>query len=138
MERNVKCLKDFLTNQGYTPEEIEKYLKEKGEEQRNTMQRAVVGLFFKNSDFKIMPKAFNQWKRWIENRRLYKRQAAFVVNALRHPLFWSFRKWRNQEEIARNKLKDITKKQLIDKIIQDELAIGSAVSRLGRMDEAID
>jgi hypothetical protein len=30
------------------------------------MHRAVVGLFFRNSDFEIIPKAFNQWRRWVQ------------------------------------------------------------------------
>ena len=29
------------------------------------MHRALVSLFFKKSEFNIMPKAMNQWKRWI-------------------------------------------------------------------------
>ena len=31
------------------------------------MQKAVVGLFFKNTDFKIIPKAMNQWKEWVKS-----------------------------------------------------------------------
>lgn len=42
------------------------------------------------------------------------------------------------EEDAKSRLKDVSKKQLIDKIIQDELAIGSAKSRLERMDDSIE
>jgi hypothetical protein len=90
------------------------------------MHRAIVSLFFKNSDFQIMPKAFNQWKRWILQRKLMKQWAQYTVNALNHPLFWTFRKWKLQDEIAKDKLKNISKKDLIDKIINDEMAIGSA------------
>lgn len=46
--------------------------------------------------------------------------------ALNHPLFWSFRKWKHSQTDGRGKLKDMTKTDLIDKIITDELAIGSA------------
>lgn len=60
------------------------------------------------------------------------------MNSLNHPLHWYFRKWKLSEEIAKDKLKDVPKKDLIEKIIQDELAIGSAQSRLDRMDEAIE
>jgi len=60
------------------------------------------------------------------------------VNGLHHPLFWAFRKWKYQETVARDKLKDITKSELIEKIIADEMAIGSAQSRVSRMDEAIE
>mgnify|MGYP001577315493 FL=1 len=59
MQRKVKCLKDFLTKNGYNPEEVQNYMKEKSETQKGNMMKAVVGFFFKNSDFKIIPKAFN-------------------------------------------------------------------------------
>lgn len=59
MARKVKCLKEFLQNQGYKPEEISDYIKNKSEQQKSNMQKAVVGFFFKNSDFQIIPKAFN-------------------------------------------------------------------------------
>ena len=85
-----------------------------------------------------MPKALGQWKRWVQARKQARRQAAFIVNGLNHPLFWAFRKWKWQDEIARQKLKDMSKKELIDKIIADEMAIGSGQSRLARMEEAID
>ena len=97
-----------------------------------------MSLFFKNSEFQIVPKAMNQWKRWVEIRKLCKREAAFVVNAMNHPMFWAFRKWKYSEEIAREKLKDLTKNELVDKIVADEIAIGSAQSRISRMDDAIE
>ena len=34
------------------------------------MHRAIVGLFFKNSPFEIIPKALNQWKSFIQNHAL--------------------------------------------------------------------
>ena len=43
-----------------------------------------------------------------------------------------------QEHYDKQRLKNVTKKELIDKIIADELAIGSAESRLERMDENIE
>lgn len=36
------------------------------------MHRAIVSLFFKKSDFNIMPKAMNQWKSWVQQRKLMK------------------------------------------------------------------
>ena len=42
------------------------------------------------------------------------------------------------EEDARDKLKHVLKKDLINKIIDDELAIGSAQHRIERMDETIE
>ena len=59
MKRNVKALKDFLVKQGYSEDEIQGYLDEKNDKQKSNMHRAIVGLFFKKSDFKIIPKAFN-------------------------------------------------------------------------------
>jgi hypothetical protein len=44
---------------------------------------------------------------------------------LNHPAAWAFRKWKYQEADAKEKLKQISKNELIDKIIQDEMAIGS-------------
>jgi len=34
------------------------------------MQRGIIGLFFKESDFNIMPKALNHWKTWVAERKL--------------------------------------------------------------------
>lgn len=65
------------------------------------MQRAIVSLFFKNSEFSIMPKAMNQWKRWVQMRKLCRREAAFILNGLKHPLFWPFRKWKYAQEVER-------------------------------------
>jgi len=138
MQRKVKTLRAFLEKQGYEPEELNEYLEQKTEQQRNNMQKAVIGFFFKNSEFNVMPKAMNQWKRWVQQRKQCRKWAAYVVNAMNHPLFWAFRKWRDSEEIAKSKLKSLTKKELVDKIVTDEMAIGAAKSRLTRMDEAID
>ena len=102
------------------------------------MQKAIVNLFFKNSDFSIMPKAMNQWKRWVAVRKMMRRQAAFVVNCLNHPLTLAFRRWKLSDAIAREKLKDVSKGDLINKIIADEMAIGSAQSKIDRMDDAIE
>jgi hypothetical protein len=67
-----------------------------------------------------------------------KQWSQFTVNAMNHPLHWAFRKWKLQDEISKDKLKDVSKKDLIEKIINDEMAIGSAMSRVERMDEAIE
>ena len=57
---------------------------------------------------------------------------------MNHPLHWAFRRWKLQEEDAREKLRGVLKRDLIRKIIDDELAIGSAQQRLGRMEEQIE
>lgn len=64
--------------------------------------------------------------------------ASFVSNGLRNPLFFYFRRWKHTDQQGISKLKDLTKSELIEKIITDELAIGSAESRASRMTEAID
>lgn len=135
VRRNVKALKDFLGTQGYTDDDIGQYLSTKSDNQKQKMHRAIVGLFFRNSDFEIIPKALNQWKRWVQQRRLVKQWSRYCVNAMNHPLHWAFRKWKMGEEDAREKLKGVLKKDLIKKIIDDEMAIGSAQHRLQRMDE---
>jgi tRNA(His) 5'-end guanylyltransferase len=59
-------------------------------------------------------------------RKLCKRYSHMVVSGLNHPLYWAFRKWKFGEQIAAEKLKGLTKADLIEKIVGDELAIGSA------------
>jgi hypothetical protein len=57
---------------------------------------------------------------------------------MNHLLHWAFRFWNFSEEDAREKLKGVLKKDLIKKIIDDELDIGSAQHPLERMEEYID
>jgi DNA-binding transcriptional MerR regulator len=138
MRLKVKALKDFLKSHGYSEDDIREYLDKKSDQQRSLMHRAIVGLFFRNSDFEIIPKALNQWKRWVQQRRLVKQWSRYTLNALNHPLHWFFRRWKLQDEDAKHQLKQVLKKDLIKKIIGDELAIGSAQHRLQRMDETIE
>jgi len=138
MKMRVQALRDFLSTQGYSDSDIQDYLKKKSERQRTQMHRAVVGLFFRNSDFEIIPKALNQWKRWVEQRRLAKQWSRYCLNAMNHPLHWAFRRWKLSEEDARSRLRGVLKKDLVKKIIDDEIALGSAQHRLERMDEAIE
>jgi hypothetical protein len=126
VRRNVKALKDFLQNQGYSDDDVSNYLTNKSDEQKQRMHRAIVGLFFRNSDYEIVPKALNQWKRWVQQRRLIKQWSRYCVNAMNHPLHWAFRKWKMSEEDAREKLRHVLKKDLVKKIIDDEMAIGAA------------
>jgi len=57
--RQAKAMRDALVRSGYSPEEIEEYLNQKAATQKNNMQKGIIGLFFQNSEFQIMPKAFN-------------------------------------------------------------------------------
>jgi hypothetical protein len=56
--RQAKAMRDYLVNSGYTPEEIEDYLNEKAANQKQNMQKGVIGMFFAKSEFQVMPKAF--------------------------------------------------------------------------------
>lgn len=137
-QRNAKRLRDELIASGYSPQQIDEYLAMKSEQQRANMQKAVVGLFFKNTDFNIIPKALNQWKDWIRSRKRAKENARFVLNCLNHPLTIYFKKWKFDKADSEKVLDTLSKKQLIDKIVADENLIGSSKSRIQRMDQAID
>jgi len=102
------------------------------------MQKAVVGLFFKNTDFNIIPKALNQWKEWVRSRKRVKENARYILNCLNHPLAIYFKKWKYEKADSEKVLNRLSKKQLVDKIVADENLIGSSKSRIQRMDQAID
>jgi hypothetical protein len=59
-------MRSQLMKMGYTPEFIDEYLETKAAKQRSDMQRGIISLFFKNSDFSIVPKAFNQLKAFVQ------------------------------------------------------------------------
>lgn len=94
------------------------------------MQKAIVGLFFKNTDFNIIPKALNHWKSWVKTRKKIKENARFVLNCLNHPLAIYFKKWKYDKADSEKVLNKLSKKQLIDKIVADENLIGSSKSRI--------
>lgn len=94
----------------------------------------MVGLFFKNTDFNIIPKALNQWKLYVRSRKMAKENARFVLNCLNHPLTIYFKKWKFDKADSEKVLDRLSKKQLIDKIVADENLIGSSKSRIQRMD----
>jgi hypothetical protein len=137
-QRNARRLREELIKSGYSPEVIDRFLAKKSEVQRANMQKAIVGLFFKNTDFNIIPKALNQWKEWVRLRKKVKENARFVVNCMNHPLAIYFKKWKFDKADSEKVLSQLSKKQLIDKIVADENLIGSSKSRIQRMDQAID
>lgn len=102
------------------------------------MQKGIIGLFFTNSEFQIMPKAFNQWKAWVARRKFVRHRANYVLNHMRHPCSRLFYRWKYEHADAARRLKALSKQQLIDKIIADENLIGATEARLVRMDDAID
>lgn len=115
---------------GYDPEHIDGFLAIKSEQQRANMQKAVVGLFFKNTDFNIIPRALNQWKEWVKSRKRAKENARFVLNCLNHPLTIYFKKWKFDKADSEKVIDKLSKKQLIDKVVADENLIGSSKSKI--------
>jgi ABC-type microcin C transport system duplicated ATPase subunit YejF len=67
-----------------------------------------------------------------------RKYADMAFNAMRHPLYWEFRKWKLSDVIAKDALRSLNKKELVDKVIADDMAIHAAKGRLERMEEAID
>jgi DNA polymerase III delta subunit len=65
LQRNAKALKTQLEKSGYEPEAIEKFVQERTEQQKSNMNKAVIKLFFRNSEFNIVPKAFNSWMEFV-------------------------------------------------------------------------
>jgi len=61
-----------------------------------------------------------------------------ALNWMNHPLAIYFRKWKYDMCDSENKLKGLSKQELIDKIIADENLIGSTESRIARMGHSID
>lgn len=58
------------------------------------MQRGIRTIFYKHSEFEILPKAFNQLRAFVRQRKLYKENAKRVFNWMRHPLAIYFKKWK--------------------------------------------
>ena len=50
------------------------------------MQKGIIALFFKNSEFSVVPKALNAWKDYVLNRKRIRRTCQMVLNRLKHPL----------------------------------------------------
>ena len=128
---------DQLVKLGYEPERIEEYLEEKKFIQKGNMHRALVAQMYKGN-FDYMQKAMNQWKAYVARRKAIKLRAKQILNWMRHPLSYYFRKWKYDMADSEDKLKGLSKQQLIDKIIADENLIGSTKSRLARMGDSID
>ena len=73
------------------------------------MQRGIIGLFFKNSEFNIMPKALNQWKAWVAERKRVKQKVLYTMNSMHHPLHKAFQKWKYDMTDNQNKLLPLSK-----------------------------
>ena len=72
-------------------------------------------------------------------RKRVKWAAKMILNRLYRPrLTTSFYRWKYDMADKQKKLLDLSKGQLIEKIIADENLIGATKSRLNRLDDAID
>lgn len=138
LTRKAKAMFEQLTKMGYAPDVIQTYLDENADRQRNQMQQGIRRIFYKNSPFDIVPKAFNQMKAFVQARKLARENARRVLNWMRHPLAVYFKKWKYDLADAQKKLKGLSKQDLIDKIIQDEQLLGSKRSKLDRLDHTVD
>ncbi len=65
IQRNINALRRYLIKAGYSPEQIDTYVEKKILMQKGNMQRGIVGMFFKKSEFNVVPKAFNSWKHFV-------------------------------------------------------------------------
>lgn len=94
LTRKAKAMVEQLTKMGYPAEVIQNYLDENADRQRIKMQQGIRRIFYKNSQFDIVPKAFNQLKAFVQARKLARENARRVLNWMRHPLAIYFKKWK--------------------------------------------
>jgi hypothetical protein len=59
LQRKANAMKEQLQKLGYTQEQIEAFLAENKAKQKEMMSKGIRNIFFANSQFDIMPKAFN-------------------------------------------------------------------------------
>ena len=137
LQRQALGMMDQLVKLGYSPETIQDYLEDKKGKQRSNMHRAIVSYFYKGN-YDCMQKAFNHLKAYVARKKALKLRAIQVFNWMNHPLALAFRKWKYDMADTEEKLKGLSKQQIIDKIIADENLIGSTKSRLARMGDSIN
>lgn len=123
---------------GYSPEAIQKFVDEKSDHMKQTMQRGIRRIFYKHSQFDIVPKAFNQMKAFVRARKLARENAKKVLNWMRNPLAIYFRRWKYDMADQQKALAGLSKQDLIDKIIQDEQLLGSKKSKLEQMNYLVE
>ena len=59
LQRKAKAMVEQLQKMGYSPEAIQKYVDENSEKMKQTMQKGIRCIFYKHSQFDVVPKAFN-------------------------------------------------------------------------------
>ena len=89
-------------------------------------------------DFDILPRALEQWKAWVNVRKLFRRFCKLTLQHVNSDVAWAFRTWKYQHEDARRALKGLTKNQLVDRCIADENLLGTLNSKLARKKENIE
>lgn len=95
-------------------------------------------MFFKNSEFNVVPKAYNTWREFVRLRKHARQAARLVLNNIHHPLSGWFFRWKYDCADTQARMQNFSKQQLIDKIIADENLIGATEQRIKRMDDGID
>ena len=60
-------------------------------------------------NFDYMQKAMNQWKAYVARRKAIKLRAKQILNWMRHPLSYYFRKWKYDMADSEDKLKGLSK-----------------------------
>jgi hypothetical protein len=73
------------------------------------MNKGVICLFFKNSEFNIVPKAFNSWKEFVLQRKRVRDAARFVLNSMHHPLQGWFNRWKYNAADAQKQMCEMSK-----------------------------
>jgi hypothetical protein len=73
------------------------------------MNKGVICLFFKNSEFNIVPKAFNSWKEFVLQRKRVRDAARFVLNSMHHPLQRWFNRWKYNAADAQKQMCEMSK-----------------------------
>ena len=89
------------------------------------MKAFVIKLYFKISEFNIVPKAFNQLKAWTKTKKMYREAFETMSKFKNSHTYWAFRRWKYSHENERQAINSLSKQELIQKCIKDEQLLGS-------------
>ena len=109
LQRKAKAMVEQLQKMGYSPEVIQNYLDENADKQRQTMHKGIRMIFYRQSQFDVLPRAFNQLKAFVRARKLARENARRILNWMRHPLAVYFKKWKYDRADAQRKLEGLSK-----------------------------
>lgn len=113
--RRVEIVKKFLISHGHPKEEIEEELCAKRETQLSTMRSFIIRMFFKMSEFSVIPKAFNQLKAYTRTKKLYRQTFDNLYKYMNSDIYWAFKRWKHHHEDERRELQNLSKKELVRK-----------------------